>query len=81
MATDWIKESAEERIRNCLLVGIGLLVLGSASFSAAISADESNPWVVLIGALVAAAGQLLALVAIIAWGVRLGNEATTKPRP
>lgn len=80
MANDWIRERAEQLIRNCLLGGIGLAILGGVVFSAALSADESNPWLVLAGALAAAGGQLLALVGVIAWGVKLGNEATTKPR-
>lgn len=81
------RQYAEKSLANSVYGGIGLVVLGGIILGAgwptatvtAFGVDESgSPWAVAIGSLICWAGTALVGMAVIGYGVRLGNEATRR---
>jgi len=68
------------RISQAWGMGFFLLIVGGImlGISTAMSADEGQPFVLLLGVIAAVAGQVLLLIAVIATGVRLGIESAKR---
>lgn len=80
MAVDYMRESAERMLQKFIWGGVALAVLGGVVLGVAFSAEEVNPWGVLAGSAASWGGTALTFIGLVGWGVKLGNEATMKPR-
>ncbi|MBB3044899.1 hypothetical protein [Nocardioides soli] len=92
MAVNYVRDSAQGLIKNLILGGIGLAIIGGAiaflawpgtevasSALGDVDTEETgNAVIAAMGAAAAWAGNLLLLVGLVGWGVRLGNEATLR---
>lgn len=76
------RETAEKSLVSALLWGVCLAALGGVVLSLGyprldeFGEERVSPWVVVIGGFIGWTGTALVLLAMVGFGVRLGNEAT-----